>query len=96
MAIIVAMGFIDDVKSLPALVKLLIQIIAAIVAVSFWNYYRFRVHFGFIEDLGLTNIFNIILTNRMDCWSHKCYKFNRWFRWAFQQESQLFRVYHCL
>lgn len=61
MAIIVAMGFIDDVKSLPALVKLLIQIIAAIVAVSFGIIID-SVHFGFIEDLGLTNIFNIILT----------------------------------
>ena len=61
MVIIIAMGFVDDVKGLPAIVKLIIQIIAASIAVSFGIVID-SVRIGFIDELGLTNVFNTVLT----------------------------------
>ncbi len=61
MAIIVVTGFIDDVKDIPALVKLLMQTIAAVVCIASGVIID-SVKIGFIEESGLSNIFNIVLT----------------------------------
>ena len=53
--------FIDDIKNLPAIVKLLVQIIAAIVVVAFGLRIQ-NINIPFLYKIGLPNAFSIILT----------------------------------
>lgn len=53
--------FIDDLKDLPPMVKLITQIIAAIVVVSFGLRID-NINIPFFEKVGLPNAFSIILT----------------------------------
>lgn len=61
MIVIAFTGFLDDVKDLPAMVKLIMQILAASIVVSSGVIID-SLNIGFINELGLTKIFNIILT----------------------------------
>ena len=68
-------GFADDVKGLPAIVKLIGQTIAAIIVVSFGIQ---------IDNVNITYkqpCLYIYFISRMDSRNHKCNKFNRWIRW---------------
>ena len=53
--------FIDDLKDLPPMVKLITQIIAAIVVVSFGLRID-NINIPFFDKVGLPNVFSIILT----------------------------------
>jgi len=59
--IIATVGFIDDLKDLPPLVKLLAQILVAVVVVSFGLKIE-NINIPFLYKIGLPNIFSIILT----------------------------------
>jgi len=59
--IIAVVGFIDDLKDLPPLVKLLAQILVAVVVVSFGLKIE-NINIPFLYKIGLPNIFSIILT----------------------------------
>ena len=59
--IISAVCFIDDLKDLPPVVKLITQIIAAIVVVSFGLKIE-NINIPFLYKIGLPNAFSIILT----------------------------------
>lgn len=61
MLVIVVTGFLDDVKSLPAIVKLLMQSVAAMVVISSGVVID-SLKISFIEEAGLTEIFNLVLT----------------------------------
>lgn len=61
MLVIVATGFLDDVKGLPAIVKLLMQTVAAMVVIASGVEID-SLKIGFIEKAGLTEIFNLVLT----------------------------------
>ena len=53
--------FIDDIKNLPAIVKLIVQIISAIVVVAFGLRIQ-NINIPFLYKIGLPNAFSIILT----------------------------------
>lgn len=59
--IIAGVCFIDDLKDLPPMVKLIAQIIAAIVVVCFGLRIE-NINIPFFSQVGLPNIFSIILT----------------------------------
>ena len=61
MFVIVLTGFLDDVRDLKPIAKLILQIIAAAIVMSSGVIID-SLKIGFIDSLGLTNIFNIVLT----------------------------------
>lgn len=61
MLVIVITGFLDDVKDLSPFVKLMLQIVAATIVMSSGVIID-SLKIGFIDNLGLTRVFNIVLT----------------------------------